>query len=92
MTEHAHDHGHDRDKKGCHALLGSLSDYLDGEAEDALCREIERHIKDCEDCRVVVDTLSRTVKLYREHGQTRLPQDARQRLYVALDLSEYLDD
>lgn len=88
MSEHSHEH----DKAGCHALLNDLSAYLDGEAEEKLCQEIERHIKECEDCRVVVDTLSRTVKLYREHGHAHLPSDARQRLFVALDLSEYLDE
>lgn len=82
-----HDHTHHED---CRALLGSLSLYLDGEAEESLCREIERHIADCENCRVVVDTLARTVKLYRDNGHAHLSGDARRRLYIALDLSEYI--
>jgi anti-sigma factor (TIGR02949 family) len=86
MAEH---HSH---KTGCQALLGGLSAYIDGEAEEALCREIERHLAECENCRVVVDTTARTVKLYKEHGHTALPGDARQRLYVALDLTSFLKD
>jgi predicted anti-sigma-YlaC factor YlaD len=81
----------EHDRSSCHALLGSLSAYLDGEAEEALCQEIERHMAGCEDCRVVVNTLAKTIHLYREHGHTALPGDARQRLYAALDLSDYLD-
>jgi predicted anti-sigma-YlaC factor YlaD len=82
MTEHRHE--------SCHRLLGHLSDYLDGAAAESLCAEIERHMVDCENCRVVIDTLAMTVKLYREQGHTSLPGEARQRLYAALDLTEYL--
>lgn len=83
MSEHSHD------RKQCRALLGVLSQYLDGEAEEALCREIERHMAECEDCRIVVDTLSKTISLYKEHGHARLPGDARQRLFAALDLQDF---
>ncbi len=87
MTEHAHSHN-----EICRLLLRELSAYLDGEAEESLCREIEQHMTECENCRVVVDTLARTIKLYRISGHAHLPPDARQRLYAALDLSEYLRD
>ena len=50
---------------GCRELLGSLSDYVDGAADAVLCAEIERHLEGCDNCRVVVDTLGRTVSLYR---------------------------
>lgn len=88
MAEHTHDH----DTARCRAMLENLSVYIDGEAEEALCHEIERHMAGCENCRVVVDTLAKTVKLYREHGQTHLPGEARQRLYAALDINEFLND
>ena len=41
----------------CRYLLGSLSDYVDATLEGELCAEIERHLAECENCRVVVDTL-----------------------------------
>ncbi|HEC22559.1 MAG TPA: zf-HC2 domain-containing protein [Chloroflexi bacterium] len=77
-------------RESCREMLGTLSLYLDGEAEESLCREIERHMAECEDCRIVVDTLAMTVKLYREHGQRSLPGEARRRLYAALDLTDFL--
>ena len=49
--------------KECRHLLGQLADYVDGEASQALCQEIERHLSGCENCRVVVDTLRKTVTL-----------------------------
>lgn len=71
-------------------MLEGLSLYIDGEAGKALCRDIEQHIANCDNCRVVLDTLEKTVKLYREHSHTTLPGDAKRRLYVALDLNDYL--
>ena len=67
-------------------MLGNLSDYIDGELQSELCAEIERHIAECGNCRVVVDTLKQTVMLYREHGREELPDDARSRLYAVLHL------
>ena len=77
-------------KQTCQHLLADLSLYLDGEAPAELCAEIERHLAGCEDCRVVVDTLRKTVTLYHELPQPELSDDARLRLYKALDLSEFL--
>lgn len=74
----------------CSQLLGDLSTYLDGEMSEALCLEIEQHLKNCEDCRVVVDTLRKTVELVRDLPQPGLPEGARERLYKSLDLTEQL--
>jgi len=74
----------------CSHLLDSLSDYLDGAASAELCAEIESHLAGCTDCRVVVDTLRKTVALYHELPQPELPSEARLRLYKSLDLSEFL--
>lgn len=77
------------DKQGCEHLLGDLSDFLDGEASAELCAEIEAHMTGCEDCRVVVDTLGKTIVLYRTLPQPDLPSGVRQRLYKALDLESF---
>jgi anti-sigma factor RsiW len=78
------------EKKECKALLGSLSDYVDGTAEDELCRELERHLAECEDCRIVVDTLRKTVYLYHASAETDLPVAVRERLFKRLNLDEFL--
>ena len=31
----------------CQVLLSQLSEYIDGELEDAFCAEIERHLATC---------------------------------------------
>jgi anti-sigma factor RsiW len=72
----------------CEDRLGALSDYLDGELDAQLCAQIEQHLADCGDCRVLVDTLRRTILLYREHGHEPLTSSARERLYAVLALPQ----
>lgn len=73
------------DKQECQHLLGQLSDYVDGELEQTMCEEIERHLAGCQNCRIVVDTLSKTIALYRTQGQTPVPGDVQARLYKVLN-------
>jgi predicted anti-sigma-YlaC factor YlaD len=76
----------------CRHMLGSLSDYIDGDLGEELCAEIDRHLADCENCRVVVDSLRRTISLYQVTATTpSVPEDVRQRLFHRLNLDEYLE-
>jgi len=77
-------------EKNCESLLGSLSDYVDGTAQEEFCRELESHLAKCEDCRVVVDTLKKTVYLYHSNADVDLPVEVRERLFKKLSLDEFL--
>ena len=77
-------------RQECQLLLGQLSDYVDGELEQTMCEEIEHHLADCQNCRVVVDTLSKTVALYQTQGQTPVPGEVEERLYKVLDLESLI--
>jgi anti-sigma factor RsiW len=74
----------------CRDLLGALSDYVDGTLQEELCRELERHLAECEDCRIVVDTYKKTIYLYHTTAQADLPTDVRQRLFKRLDLEQFI--
>src|SRR6266704_7152463 len=50
-----------------------FSDYLDKEAKDELCRAIEEHLARCPDCRVEVDTATKTILLYQAENKVELP-------------------
>lgn len=79
--------------KGCRHLLGSLSQYIDGDLESDLCAELERHLAGCENCRVVVDTLQKTVYLYQATSeQVPLPEGLRERLFHRLDMDDFLEE
>jgi len=82
----------DHDHSKCKALLGSLSEYVDGTLGEELCEEIERHVSECQNCRVVVDTLKKTVYLYQESAadQAFVPEPVRERLFRTLHLDDYI--
>jgi anti-sigma factor (TIGR02949 family) len=78
-------------KHDCRHLLGGLSDYVDASASQEICAEIERHLAECENCRVVVDTLRKTVYLvHATNEQAEMPEDVRERLYKRLDIECFM--
>lgn len=79
-------------KGHCKEMLAAFSDYISGEAAEALCAEIEAHLAECKDCQLLVDALSRTVTLCRSAQSEDLPGPVKERLYRRLDLSDYLSD
>lgn len=84
MSEHVH-------TPQCKELLGDLSDYIDGQLQAELCATIEEHMKTCENCRIVVNTLRKTVELYEQAHpkEEALPPDVRERLFLRLDLENF---
>jgi len=68
----------------CKAMLEQLCDYIDGDLAPHLCAEIEQHLENCDDCRVLVDTTRKTVALYRHHGRVGAPAGTVGRLWQAL--------
>jgi predicted anti-sigma-YlaC factor YlaD len=74
----------------CREFLGSISDFLDGALQEELCRELEEHMSECENCRVVVDTLRKTIYLYKiTSSEASVPADVRERLFKRLNLEEF---
>ena len=77
----------------CQEMLADISEYVDGSARQALCDEIERHMAECPDCRVVVDTLKKTIYLYRQQEDSyQMPPEARQRLFRSLHLDDLTEE
>jgi predicted anti-sigma-YlaC factor YlaD len=56
----------------CQDLLEQLSEYLDRETREELCREIEEHLDKCHDCRIIVDQTRKTILLYQADQQIEL--------------------
>ena len=82
----------ENNRSKCKDLLGSLSDYVDGTLSKELCAEIEHHLTECQDCRIVVDTLHKTVSLYHESAMepAEVPGGVRERLFRVLNLEDYI--
>ncbi|MBI5030040.1 MAG: zf-HC2 domain-containing protein [Chloroflexi bacterium] len=75
----------------CGNLSSQLPDYLDGEAREAICRAIEEHLAECEDCRIVIDTMKKTITLYREAPLETVPSDVHRRLVRVLNLDDIIE-
>ena len=76
----SHNHEH------CREFLDQVSDYIDGDLEEALCAELESHLAECANCRVMVDTVRKTITLYQGQTPAQLPSDVEARLYRVLNL------
>jgi anti-sigma factor (TIGR02949 family) len=83
MSEHVH-------TPQCKQLMGNLSEFIDGELEAELCAELEQHLEGCDNCRIVVNTLRKTIELYKQTNEPiELPHAVRNRLYSKLNLDPY---
>ena len=70
--------------KDCEELLSGISDYVDGTASMELCAELQRHMEGCPDCRVVVDSIQKTVRLFRGEEEVDLPDGFHEKLHGTL--------
>jgi anti-sigma factor RsiW len=79
--EHGHEHGKD---PRCLEVFAQLSEYLDLELPPEACREIERHIEDCEPCIRFLDSLRGSISLVRTLPASGQPEPIPERLEQAL--------
>jgi len=68
----------------CKDLLKMLNDYVDGDVDPATCEGFERHLKGCNPCQVVVDSIRKTIRLYKEGGVVEVPIRFRDKLHRTL--------
>jgi anti-sigma factor RsiW len=57
----------------CRALLGELSEYLDGDLSPARCRDLQRHLDACTCCGELADNLRKAIAICRAEGRRQLP-------------------
>lgn len=72
-------------KMSCREILDSLSAYIDAELDPSLCEEIEHHMKGCNPCVAFLNTLKKTVVLYRCSREDETVPDE-----VRIDLHRFL--
>src|SRR5262245_60033475 len=72
------------DRVNCSDVLSQLSDYLDAEAAQELCAQLEAHLSECSTCRIQIDTVKKTISLYRSVDPLECPEQVRMRLHAVL--------
>ena len=70
----------------CKDVIAQLSDYLDAEAAQDLCVSLESHFAECSSCRIYIDTVKKTISLYRSESPLDCPEQVRMRLHTILSL------
>ena len=68
----------------CQGVIREISDYIDGELDLLAKQELERHLEDCEDCKMVVDQTRLTVEIFCDSKPVELPTDVKSRLHDAV--------
>lgn len=66
---------------GCKEMLDKLSDYIDGELDPQMCKDLERHMQDCNPCLFFIDSLKKTITLYKYASNEPLPKEVHLRLH-----------
>lgn len=69
----------------CQEVLDQLAEYLDAEAQAELIEQVDLHVGSCQHCRVEVDTLRRTIMIFRCDERVMLPVHLDDRLQGALE-------
>jgi anti-sigma factor RsiW len=68
----------------CQGVILEISNYIDGELDLSAKQELESHLVDCEDCKMVVDQTRLTVEVFCDSKPVELPAEVRSRLHDAL--------
>jgi anti-sigma factor RsiW len=53
----------------CNEFLAEFGNFLDGELNMELRRELEAHLAHCRTCQVIVDSTRKTLKIVTESGE-----------------------
>jgi anti-sigma factor RsiW len=68
----------------CEDIIHELSDFIDGELDAASRQELESHLKECSDCKLVVDQTKKTIEIFCDSEPIELPGEVRNRLHETL--------
>ncbi len=68
----------------CKESLAHICAEMDEHIESQKCREIKKHLEACPNCAAYLDSLKKTVRLYREYPCPKLPRRCRKELLATL--------
>jgi anti-sigma factor RsiW len=72
--------------KTCTHVYHHLCDNLDADLSSPGCREIRKHLEQCPDCHAYLDSLKKTITLYRSAYVPGIRREAHRRLLQSLKL------
>lgn len=69
----------------CKQFLQELNDYLDPSTDPATKCHLEKHVNECPNCFVLVDTTKKTLQIYKGVEPQTIPESVKARLWKALE-------
>lgn len=69
----------------CKQFLQELNDYLDPSTDPATKCHLEKHVSECPNCFVIVDTTKKTLQVYKGLEPQTIPDEVKSRLWKALE-------
>ena len=69
----------------CKEFLQELNEYLDDTVDPVTKQHWQEHIDECPNCFVIVDTVKRTLAVYKCTEEQPVPEDVRAKVWKALD-------
>jgi Putative zinc-finger len=69
----------------CKQFLQELNDYLDPSTDPATKCHLEKHVSECPNCFVLVDTTKKTLQVYKGLEPQNIPENVKARLWKALE-------
>jgi predicted anti-sigma-YlaC factor YlaD len=70
--------------KKCAQALRFICDNLDADLASQRCVEIRHHLSECPDCSAYLDSMKKTVTLYRRYTVSKVPPTVRKLLISSL--------
>lgn len=71
----------------CKEAYLRICDNLDADPNSAKCRQVLKHLETCPDCAALLDSVKKTVSLYRLLPGPRVPSVAHERLIKTINLA-----
>ncbi len=68
----------------CIKHMEHISEFLDGELDEAGCEAIRAHLQECPQCRYCVESLKKTLGVLQHCPEESVPTDVHDRLKAAL--------
>lgn len=72
----------------CRSFMERLCEALDEDISSPICQELQEHLERCPDCSTQVDTIKRTVEIYRALPTKCVPKEVEERLRLRLNLPQ----
>jgi hypothetical protein len=68
----------------CSKVYEHLCVNLDSKLDSKSCEQIKAHIEGCSNCTALLDSLKKTVSLYKRYPSPRLSQQCREKFFAIL--------